>query len=87
MLGFDISERSVARYLRRVPRRGDPARRWSACRPVEPKPSEYATVGFQRRVRAALITAGGATRHRRRPQVTPPFLPSAFAATHARSGP
>ena len=29
-LGFDVSERSVARYLRRVPRRGDPARRWSA---------------------------------------------------------
>jgi len=24
-LGFDVSERSVARYLRRVPRRGDPA--------------------------------------------------------------
>ena len=29
-LGFDISERSVARYLRRVPRRRDPASRWSA---------------------------------------------------------
>ena len=29
-LGFDVSERSVARYLRRVPRRGDPATRWSA---------------------------------------------------------
>ena len=29
-LGFDVSERSVARYLRRVPRRGDPASRWSA---------------------------------------------------------
>src|SRR6202165_410679 len=30
-LGFDVSERSVARYLRRVPRRGDPAAaRWSA---------------------------------------------------------
>jgi hypothetical protein len=24
-LGFDVSERSVARYLRRVPRLGDPA--------------------------------------------------------------
>jgi hypothetical protein len=30
MLGFDVSERSVARHLRRVPRRGDPASRWSA---------------------------------------------------------
>jgi transposase InsO family protein len=29
-LGFDVSERSVARYLRRVPRRGDPASRWAA---------------------------------------------------------
>jgi transposase InsO family protein len=29
-LGFDVSERSVARYLRRVPRRGDPATRWAA---------------------------------------------------------
>ena len=29
-LGFDVSERSVARYLRRVPRRGDPATCWSA---------------------------------------------------------
>jgi putative transposase len=29
-LGFDVSERSVARYLRRVPRRGDPPSRWSA---------------------------------------------------------
>jgi hypothetical protein len=29
-LGFDVSERSVARHLRRVPRRGDPATRWSA---------------------------------------------------------
>jgi hypothetical protein len=29
-LGFDVSERNVARYLRRVPRRGDPATRWSA---------------------------------------------------------
>jgi hypothetical protein len=28
--GFDVSEHSVARYLRRVPRRGDPASRWSA---------------------------------------------------------
>ena len=29
-LGFDVSERSVARYLRRRPRRGDSARRWAA---------------------------------------------------------
>ena len=29
-LGFTVSERSVARYLRRLRRRGDPARRWSA---------------------------------------------------------
>ena len=29
-LGFDVSERSVARYLRRVPRRGDPATCWTA---------------------------------------------------------
>src|SRR5713101_5673465 len=28
-LGFHVSERSIARYLRRVPRRGDPASRWS----------------------------------------------------------
>jgi putative transposase len=27
-LGFEISERTVARYLRRVRRRGDPAKRW-----------------------------------------------------------
>src|SRR6202045_234294 len=27
-LGFDVSERSVARYLRRVRRRGDPRKRW-----------------------------------------------------------
>ncbi len=29
-LGFDVSERSVARYLRRLPRRGDPGTRWAA---------------------------------------------------------
>ena len=29
-LGFDVSERSVARYLRRRPRREDSARRWAA---------------------------------------------------------
>src|SRR6202161_3027326 len=29
-LGFDVSERSVGRYLRRVPRRRDPGSRWSA---------------------------------------------------------
>ena len=29
-LGFVVSERSVARYLRRVERRGDPAKRWLA---------------------------------------------------------
>jgi transposase InsO family protein len=29
-LGFDISERTVARYLRRVRRRGDPGKRWLA---------------------------------------------------------
>lgn len=29
-LGFDISERTVARYLRRVHRRGDPGKRWLA---------------------------------------------------------
>jgi len=29
-LGFVVSERSVARYLRRVRRRGDPAKRWLA---------------------------------------------------------
>ncbi len=28
-LGFQISERSISRYLRRVHRRGDPGRRWS----------------------------------------------------------
>ena len=27
-LGFAVSERSVARYLRRIWRRGDPARNW-----------------------------------------------------------
>jgi putative transposase len=27
-LGFDVSERTVARYLRRIRRRGDPAKRW-----------------------------------------------------------
>src|SRR5712664_2045239 len=27
-LGFEVSERTVARYLRRVRRRGDPAKRW-----------------------------------------------------------
>jgi transposase InsO family protein len=27
-LGFNVSERTVARYLRRVRRRGDPAKRW-----------------------------------------------------------
>ena len=27
-LGFQVSERTVARYLRRVQRRGDPAKRW-----------------------------------------------------------
>jgi hypothetical protein len=27
-LGFVVAERSVARYLRRIPRRGDPASRW-----------------------------------------------------------
>jgi hypothetical protein len=29
-LGFQISERTVARYLRRVSRRGDPAKQWRA---------------------------------------------------------
>ncbi len=29
-LGFEVSERTVARYLRRVRRRGDPGRRWLA---------------------------------------------------------
>ena len=29
-LGFDIAERTVARYLRRIVRRGDPERRWLA---------------------------------------------------------
>jgi putative transposase len=29
-LGFDVSERSIARYLRRLPRRGDSRRRWAA---------------------------------------------------------
>jgi putative transposase len=29
-LGFEISERTVARYLRRVRRRGDPSKRWLA---------------------------------------------------------
>jgi transposase InsO family protein len=29
-LGFVVSERSVARYLRRIRRRGDPAKRWLA---------------------------------------------------------
>jgi hypothetical protein len=28
--GFEISERTIARYLRHVRRRGDPARRWRA---------------------------------------------------------
>jgi hypothetical protein len=27
-LGFSVSERTVARYLRRVQRRGDPSKRW-----------------------------------------------------------
>jgi putative transposase len=27
-LGFVVSERTVARYLRRVQRRGDPGKRW-----------------------------------------------------------
>ena len=32
-LGFEVSEHSVARYLRRIRRRGDPAKRWLAfCR-------------------------------------------------------
>ena len=30
MLGFVVSERSVARYLRRIRRRGDPGKRWLA---------------------------------------------------------
>ena len=29
-LGFSIAERSVARYLRRIVRRGDPNRKWEA---------------------------------------------------------
>jgi putative transposase len=29
-LGFDVSERTVARYLQRVRRRGDPSKRWLA---------------------------------------------------------
>jgi putative transposase len=29
-LGFVVSERTVARYLRRVRRRGDPAKKWLA---------------------------------------------------------
>jgi transposase InsO family protein len=29
-LGFVVSERTVARYLRRIPRRGDPGQRWLA---------------------------------------------------------
>ena len=29
-LGFTVSERTVARYLRRIRRRGDPAKRWLA---------------------------------------------------------
>jgi hypothetical protein len=29
-LGFVVSERSVARYLRRIGRRGDPGKRWLA---------------------------------------------------------
>ena len=29
-LGFEVSERTVARYLRRIRRRGDPGRRWLA---------------------------------------------------------
>jgi hypothetical protein len=36
-LGFDVSERSVARYLRRVPRRGDPASRTPAGTSCNPK--------------------------------------------------
>jgi hypothetical protein len=31
--GFDLSERTVARYLRRVPCRGDPSKRWLAFLP------------------------------------------------------
>jgi hypothetical protein len=34
-LGFHVSERTVARYLRRVGRRGDPGKRWLAT--LEPK--------------------------------------------------
>jgi len=30
MLGFDISERTVSRWVRRVPRNPDPAKRWLA---------------------------------------------------------
>jgi len=30
-LGFSIAERSVARYLRRIIRRGDPDQKWLAC--------------------------------------------------------
>jgi putative transposase len=29
-LGFSVSERTIARYLRRVQRRGDPGKRWLA---------------------------------------------------------
>ena len=29
-LGFEVSERTVARYLRRIRRRGDPGKRWLA---------------------------------------------------------
>jgi putative transposase len=30
MLGFDISERTVLRWMRKAPRNSDPAKRWAA---------------------------------------------------------
>lgn len=56
-LGFVLSERTVARYLRHIPRRGDPAKKWLAFLrnhreaivafdlfTVPPRPSECCTV-------------------------------------------
>jgi putative transposase len=39
-LGFEVAERTVARYLRRLrPRCGDPAKRWLSFSPITGRPS------------------------------------------------
>jgi len=42
-LGFVVAERSVARYLRRIRRRGDPARRWLRSYRIIAKSSPHST--------------------------------------------